>query len=84
MSEGMTKLPRIFEALEYINENESCTMQDLLETKIAVAYLLHMKIFANEKGWIDIQKQGKKHIMLITEKGKNIVNLYCELKKEME
>ena len=82
-------IPEFMFVLIAMGENKGGSMTDIhYKLKISYAFMHNMKKVFVDKNWISIQKDGLKHIPIITEQGRLVLNqIYSlldvlEIKKE--
>lgn len=72
--EGIIYLPDFMIALIAIEDNPGKSITDIhYKTKITYSHLHKIKTVLVNKGWIVYVKEDKKHILSLTEKGKEIL-----------
>jgi len=64
----------MFKAIEKGN-NQKSVLDIYYETLITYSHLHNLKKTFVKKDWITIKKEGRKHILILTHKGKEIVEL---------
>ena len=73
-------VPEFMMALIAMDENKGGSMLDMhFNLKISYSFLHDMKKMFISKGWIVIKVDGKKHIPIITEKGKEVLKVIYDL-----
>jgi predicted transcriptional regulator len=83
--EKIIYVPEFMLSLIAMDENKGGSISDLhYKLKISYAFLHGMKKMFVSKGWISIQKEGLKHIPIITQKGKVVLNDIYKLLEDLE